>query len=144
MANIDSIYAKIIKDIKKGMNLALQAGITIAKEYIESEWYGSYEPMYYIRTGEMLDSLRADCRVQGNTITGYIYVKDGLHSRSNSFYQHSRTFAEIHEWFATGEATGRDGVELDALKYTEEQLVTLGIALQIIKTRLEESGFKII
>lgn len=143
MANIDSIYANIIKQAKKGMNLALQAGIAIAKEYIESEWYGSYDPLYYIRTGEMLDSLRADCRVSGNTITGYIYVKDGVHERSNSFYNYSRTFAEIHEWFANGEATGREGRELDALKYTEEQLVTLGIALQIIKTKLEESGFKV-
>lgn len=144
MSTLDKIYDKLMEDTLEAMRNALHRGVELAKDYMQKQWFDKYQEKYYIRTGEMLDSL--DIRVKkgrGYSVQGVLYIKDQTHSPSNSTYGLQRTFEEIHEWFATGEAIGveRYGKELDAIKYTQEQLMDIGVALAIIQNTLQRSGF---
>lgn len=145
MANLSDIYAQIQANAISAMKEILKQGKKLAEEYIQTQWYDKYDPVVYNRTFDMLDSLDVDIEIKGNEITGYLYVKDEIHQKSNSWSVYNRTFEEIHEWFATGKAIGedREGKQLDAIKYTKEQLIDMGIALDIIKETFWKRGFKI-
>lgn len=144
MSTLDEIYKKLMDDALSALDKVMDEGKKLAIEYIEREWYGKYDPVYYDRTMDMLDSLCVDVKIKNNNkIEAILYVREDVHQRSNSTYSYNRTFAEIYEWFATGQATGEDryGQELDAIKFTKEQLVDVGVALDIIKNTFASRGF---
>lgn len=130
--DIESIYKAIEEEVKNVLQIEaikIQKAMT---DYIDKEIYGSYEPLVYERINQFKESaiIKPVENIGGEWYIE-IYIPDTVHDSSN-WDGSQRTLSEIADWFASGEAFGRNGVKYDVIGNTEELYVKTGLALKDI------------
>lgn len=137
--DIDSFYKKLISDSEKYMNDVVLPKIKEkARELIQEEWYGRYDPNMYIRDYSLLDAFEIKCEVNGSEIIGTLYIKDQNHIYNETWVGKSYALEEIITDYMVRDHMYLNRIPrkgFDVMSATEEYAFGQGLTLLLNKLK---------